>query len=264
MQGNGSGSFWFIALLGSCFILLGLMREAEAVVHHIVPHRRGAPALSPKREAWFRPAKKPLRVADISSHIVRYIKRPAPTALGREDHVLPASRHRARRYYRYASRSTYLWCVPYARRVSHIELIGDAFLWWAEASGRYARGQRPEAGAVLAFHATAQMPLGHVAVVSRVINSREILVDQANWVHNQISRNILVADISRDNNWTDVEVETTAGKLGVPYPTYGFIYDQSPDGMMIASAGGNHGGTEVAEAPRLQKITLTAPHRNLQ
>ena len=264
MQGNGSSSFWFMVLLGCCFLFIGLMRNAEAVVHHAVPHRRNVHVVRPVHKAWFRPVQKSGKMRTISSHIVRYIKRPVPTALGREDHVIPASKRHGRRLYHYVSHSTYLWCVPYARRISHVDLVGDAFLWWAEASGRYARGARPEQGAVLAFHATAQMPLGHVAVVSRVINSREVLVDQANWVHNQISRNVRVVDISRDNNWTDVEVQTTAGTMGVPYPTYGFIYDQSPDGMMIANAKGQGTGTEVAEAPRVRKITLSAPHRNLQ
>lgn len=247
MQGNGSSGFWFIALLGCCFFLLGLMRNAEAMVHHVAPHRRTMARTTGPH--------------GISPHIIRFIKRPVPTVLGREDHVVLSPKRRGRRLYHHANRATYLWCVPYARRISHIELVGDAFLWWAEASGRYARGSRPELSAVLAFHATAQMPLGHVAVVSRVVNSREILVDQANWVHDRITRNVRVVDISRDNNWTDVEVETTAGRLGVPYPTYGFIYDQSPDGMVVASAGS---GAEVAEAPRVRKITLSAPHRNLQ
>jgi surface antigen len=259
MQANGSSGFWFITLLGCCILLIGLMRSAEALVHHAVVHRRPLPAVRPVQKMKFRPSE--------GGRIVRYIKRPKPTVLGREDHIILRPRvpaRHGRRFFHYVSHSTYLWCVPYARRLSHIELIGDAFLWWAEASGRYARGSRPEPGAVLAFHATAQMPLGHVAVVSRVINSREILVDQANWVHNQISRGIRVADISRDNNWTDVEVETTAGTMGVPYPTYGFIYDQSPGGMVIANAKGGQVATEVAEAPRLRKITLSAPHRNLQ
>ena len=260
MQGNGSGSFWFMALLGCCFFLIGWMRNAEAAMHHVVPYRRNSHIIHPARKTWFRPVQKSAKVREISSHIVRYIKRPVPTKLGREDHVIHVSKRHGRRFYHYVSHSTYLWCVPYARRISHIDLIGDAFLWWAEASGRYARGYRPEAGAVLAFHATPQMPLGHVAVVSRVINSREVLVDQANWVHDRITRNVRVVDISRDNNWSDVEVQTVAGKLGVPYPTYGFIYNQSPEGI----GRGTLPATQVAEAPRVQKITLSAPHRNLQ
>jgi surface antigen len=271
MQGNGSSGFWFMALLGCCFLLLlGLMRNAEAAVHHVVSHRRSPHMVRPIRKLFFHPPRKTgvgdSASQDVSGHAVRYIRRPVPTALGRQDHIILRPRmtawHRHGRASHDVSHSTYLWCVPYARRISHIDLIGDAFLWWAEASGRYARGARPAPGAVLAFHATAQMPLGHVAVVSRVVDSREILVDQANWVHNRISRNIRVVDISPDNNWTDVEVETTAGTLGVPYPTYGFIYDQSPDGMMIAK--GNSTGTEVAEAPHIRKLTLVAPHRNLQ
>src|ERR1700735_4836128 len=68
--------------------------------------------------------------------------------------------------YRYSS----LQCVPYAREVSHIELTGNAYLWWAEAAGRYGRGANPEVGAVLNFRGVGRMPLGHVAVVTDVID----------------------------------------------------------------------------------------------
>jgi hypothetical protein len=37
-------------------------------------------------------------------------------------------------------------CVPYARRVSGIELTGDAYLWWNEAAGRYERGNMRASG----------------------------------------------------------------------------------------------------------------------
>ena len=73
-----------------------------------------------------------------------------------------------------------LQCVPYAREVSHIDLSGNAFLWWAEAAGRYDRGNAPVEGAVLNFRAIGRMPLGHVAVVTSVIDNRTILVTQAN------------------------------------------------------------------------------------
>lgn len=166
--------------------------------------------------------------------------------------------HRAfRRYIHYAD---YLWCVPYARDVSHIDLTGDAFLWWAEAAGRYARGARPEVGAVLNFRSSARIPLGHVAVVSRVIDSREILVDQANWVPDTVTRNVAVIDVSPDNNWSDVKVSIGDGRFGMVYPTYGFIYDHQPGGMIFA----RNNMTEVAEAPIAHKIRLIAPNRTLR
>lgn len=157
-------------------------------------------------------------------------------------------------------RTGYLWCVPYARQISHIELKGDAFLWWAEAAGRYARGYRPEDGAVLNFRPTHRMPLGHVAVVAKVINSRTVLVDQANWIPDTVTRNVPVIDVSTKNDWSKVEVALGNGKFGMTYPTYGFIYRQAPSNVVYA----NSGGTEVAEAPVVHKIRLSAPNRTLR
>jgi len=45
----------------------------------------------------------------------------------------------------------YLQCVPYAREVSGIQIYGDAWTWWSQAEGRYARGHAPRAGAVVTF-----------------------------------------------------------------------------------------------------------------
>ncbi len=72
-------------------------------------------------------------------------------------------------------------CVPYARSVSGIELKGNAANWWEAAAGVYERGNRPESGSVMNFRATGHMRLGHVAVVARVIDSREVEIDHANW-----------------------------------------------------------------------------------
>ncbi|GAA5266353.1 hypothetical protein ACOSOMT5_P2780 [Acidiphilium sp. MT5] len=159
-------------------------------------------------------------------------------------------------------RADYLWCVPYARDVSHIDLSGDAFLWWAEAAGRYARGQRPQDGAVLNFRSSARIRLGHVAVVEKVVNSREILVDQANWVPDQVSRDVPVIDVSPDNNWTMVRVSIGGGRFGAPYPTYGFIYDQPIGGGAIYASRGTE--TEVAAAPPVRRLRLTAPNRSVR
>jgi CHAP domain. len=164
--------------------------------------------------------------------------------------------------HRFIRRADYLWCVPYARDVSHIDLTGDAFLWWAEAAGRYQRGERPEPGAVLNFRSSSRIPLGHVAVVSRVINSREILVDQANWVPDSVTRNVPVIDVSPNNNWSEVQVSIGGGQFGATYPTYGFIYDQHPGAGMIYAH--NAGSTEVAAAPPVTKIRLIAPDRTLR
>ena len=155
-----------------------------------------------------------------------------------------------------------LQCVPYAREVSHIALSGNAFLWWAEASGRYARGDAPEEGAVLNFRSIGRMPLGHVAVVTAVLDSRTILITQANWVPGTITNDVTVQDVSANNDWSQVQVELgDSSKWGAPYPTYGFIYNRPDTGTVIAS---NNQGNEVAEAPASAQVSNEAPDRNLQ
>jgi CHAP domain len=119
-------------------------------------------------------------------------------------------------------------CVPYAREVSGIDLPGNARDWWRNAAGVYGRGEVPQPGAVLAFRAIARMPLGHVAVVSRVINPREIEVNQANWGNGgRVTHDVAVVDVSEENDWSAVRVEIGSGpRFGDIYPTYGFIYHQ--------------------------------------
>ncbi|HQT73046.1 MAG TPA: CHAP domain-containing protein [Acidiphilium sp.] len=169
-------------------------------------------------------------------------------------------RQRHRRFAADLDHVSYLWCVPYARKLSHIALRGDAFLWWAEADGRYARGQRPVIGSILAFRSISRMPLGHLAVVVRVINSREILVNEANWVPDTVTREVPVIDVSPDNTWTEVRQSTGADHFGLSYPTYGFIYDQAPRTIIA----GRNPDTEVAEAPALPALRVDAPNRALK
>lgn len=164
--------------------------------------------------------------------------------------VFPAgnfSRHalNGRGSYRYASHGIYrgyrgptLQCVAYARTASSISLSGNAADWWSNAAGSYARGNRPQAGSVLAFSANTRMRLGHVAVVSRVINGREIEVDHANWggYRGAIARAVPVVDVSPNNDWTAVRVGlSNNGDFGSVYPTFGFIYDRADNGVRVAS-----------------------------
>ncbi len=185
--------------------------------------------------------------------------------------------HETRHVSHYASNSHYshreriaaeyrhsrLQCVPYAREVSHIDLSGNAFLWWAEAAGRYARGNNPSVGSVLNFRSIGRMPLGHVAVVTAVLDPRTILVTQANWVPGSITNDVTVQDVSPDNDWTEVRVELgDSSTMGSVYPTYGFIYNRPDVGTVIASNVG--GRNEVAEAPVSRPVASEAPNRNLQ
>lgn len=139
-------------------------------------------------------------------------------------------------------RHGWIECVPYARRVSGIDLTGDAYLWWGEAAGRYQRGNMPAPGSVLNFRANGRMRLGHVAVVTEVVNQREIVVTQANWggpgfVRGGISTGISVVDVSPDNDWSAVRVALGhSPRYGSIYPTYGFIYGRGTPTTIMADA----------------------------
>jgi hypothetical protein len=138
----------------------------------------------------------------------------------------------------------WMQCVPYARRVSGIDLTGNAYTWWNEAAGRYARGHTPQAGSVLNFRNNSRMHLGHVAVVTEVVSPREVLVTQANWGgpgygRGGISAGVSVVDVSPSNDWTAVRVALGhTEKYGSVYPTFGFIYGHPSDSTRIADAVG--------------------------
>jgi surface antigen len=121
----------------------------------------------------------------------------------------------------------YMQCAPFAREVSGIEIRGNAYTWWDQAEGRYARGQAPREGAVLAFAATRGMPNGHVAMVSKVLGPREVLLTHANWSRRGgIERDVRAIDVSEAGDWSKVRVWfAPLGGLGkTSYPAHGFIY----------------------------------------
>lgn len=120
-------------------------------------------------------------------------------------------------------------CVPYARSVSDIDVPGDAWQWWNNASGEYNKGQRPAAGSVLVFQRTRSMSRGHVAVVRQVISNRKIIVDHANWGmgrRGKVDMGVGIIDVSPNNDWTETRVwYSPIGDYGnTTYPTNGFIY----------------------------------------
>jgi surface antigen len=128
-----------------------------------------------------------------------------------------------------------LQCVPYARQVTGISIYGDAWTWWGQAEGRYARGSKPKAGSVLAFKPYGAMRLGHVAAVRRILDSRTLLVSHANWstidgTRGHVEENVRVVDTSANNDWSEVRVYFAAlGDLGTThYPVQGFIYPSRP------------------------------------
>jgi surface antigen len=146
-------------------------------------------------------------------------------------------------------------CVPFARNDTGIAVFGNAWEWWEKAAGSYARGSVPEPGSVLAFRSNGRMRLGHVAVVTRVINPREVEIEHANWwgpgMRGGVARNVPVVDVSEANDWTAVRVGLgQTGEFGSVYPTYGFIYDRPDTGVMVASN----------RAPAPQPELNPAPH----
>jgi surface antigen len=122
-------------------------------------------------------------------------------------------------------------CVPFARAASGIEIYGDAWTWWGQAEGRYDRGHKPRPGAVIVFAKTGRLPLGHVAVVSRVVDRRVVMLTHANWSRQNGERghaeqDVTLYDVSPDNDWSDVKVwfRDSNGLGGGIYPVEGFIY----------------------------------------
>lgn len=129
----------------------------------------------------------------------------------------------------------YLQCVPYARQVSGIMIFGDAHTWWEQAAGRYSRGTMPRIGAVMAFKPHGNSTLGHVAAVSRIIDSRTILIRHANWSpingrRGQIENDVRAVDVSADNDWSEVRVWYAPIQAlgGTHWPVQGFIYKGKP------------------------------------
>lgn len=121
--------------------------------------------------------------------------------------------------------ATNLSCVPYARSVSGIQLSGDAYKWWRAADGVYPRSHQPSMGAVLVLKPHGSMDVGHLAVVTSLNSSREILVTQANWLPGRIEHDQPVVDVSPDNSWSQVRVwyEPAHAMGRTIYPAYGFI-----------------------------------------
>lgn len=149
----------------------------------------------------------------------------------------------------------YLQCVPYARQISGIRIFGDAHTWWDQAEGHYARGHVPQVGAVIAFRPSRNMRLGHVAAVSRIIDSRTVLVRHANWSlingrRGQIENDVRAVDVSSDNDWSEVRVwYAPIQSLGTTHwPVRGFIYNRTP-------------GTEPRLLPATQLARRDAPER---
>lgn len=123
-----------------------------------------------------------------------------------------------------------LQCVTFARQVSDVQISGNARDWWGNAEASYDRGHQPRPGAVLAFSGTRAMPYGHVAVVSKIIDERHILIDHANWSGpGVVERGVVAIDVSAAGDWSEVRVwYAPTRSVGLrASPAKGFIYPRS-------------------------------------
>nr|WP_051124657.1 CHAP domain-containing protein [Sphingomonas sp. PAMC 26605] len=127
-------------------------------------------------------------------------------------------------------------CVPFARAASGIAIYGDAWTWWTQAAGRYQRGDIPRPGAVIVFERTSRLPLGHVAVISRVVDPHVVMVTHANWSRQNGERghaeqDVTLTDVSARGDWSAVKVwyRDMDGLGSTIYPTYGFVYGSTLD-----------------------------------
>jgi len=134
-----------------------------------------------------------------------------------------------------ASLPPYLQCVPYARQLTGIQIRGDAWTWWEQAEGRYSRGFVPKVGAVMALKPHGNSRLGHVAAVSKIIDSRTILIRHSNWSpingrRGQIEDNVRAVDVSDANDWSEVRIWYAPIQAlgGSHWPVQGFIYAKKP------------------------------------
>ena len=146
-------------------------------------------------------------------------------------------------------------CAQFARIFSGINIFGDAYTWWSQALGKYARGFTPQAGSVLVFKPYGPMSRGHVAVVSQVLTDRIIQVTHANWSligghRGQVEKDVTVVDVSDRGDWSKVKVwYDPSGDLGTTsYPTYGFVYKAlSVAKAALGAATGSHASASAGE-----------------
>lgn len=124
-------------------------------------------------------------------------------------------------------------CVPFARAASGVQIYGDAWTWWDQAEGRYERGRAPRIGAVIVFARTSRLKLGHVAVVSRIVDERVVMLTHANWSRlngqrGHAEQDVTLHDVSPGNDWSEVKVwyRDSNGLGSGVYPVKGFIYGE--------------------------------------
>jgi hypothetical protein len=130
-------------------------------------------------------------------------------------------------------------CVTYAASHSQIALHGNAHTWWDHAEGVYERTHQPVAGSVMVMKSSGQMPMGHVAIVSRIVSDREVLLTHANWKGDgSVETNVRAIDVSPAGDWSQVRVwYAPVHAMGLKsFSTYGFILPVKAGRMPTAPA----------------------------
>lgn len=126
-------------------------------------------------------------------------------------------------------------CVDYIKEKhpQYKGMTGNAKTWWTQTD-KVTQQQTPSVGSVLVFPGP-NVAYGHVAYVTKLVSSKEILVNHANWnrdtgkADGTIWTNVRVQDVSEKGNWTKVKIEYgNKGAFGsTPFATYGFVVPKS-------------------------------------
>lgn len=128
-------------------------------------------------------------------------------------------------------------CVQYVRALTDFEIRGDGWMWWHRAEGVYPRGKSPRIGSVMVFGRQSNLPYGHVAVVSDIIDERTVLVNHS-WVRRLGLRcGAVVVDSSANNDWSRVRVwHGPTNRLGnSQYRILGFVYPRGSRAQSLIS-----------------------------
>ena len=151
-------------------------------------------------------------------------------------------------------------CAPYAREISGVDIHGNANTWWGQAAGHYQRGATPKVGAVMAFAPTSRMRVGHVAMVSKIVSDREVLLTHANWSRRGgIETDVRAVDVSAAGDWSEVKVWfAPLGDLGTSsYPVRGFIYADGTPGSADDDVAPLPTGTIIATSATVPVVPVS-------
>lgn len=176
-----------VTALGACATATHTARNTQQPVP-VATSQYQQPSITPASTALARVTE----ALDVSVRQINATGRPPASLLASND-VNPRTVLISRR----------LQCVPFARERSGVAIRGNANTWWAQAAGDFVRVKAPTVGSVMVM----QTRRGHVGVVTKIIDSRHIVIDHSNWLSNgQIYLDQPVMDVSANNDWSKVVV----------------------------------------------------------